>query len=1136
MTKSFSYLTRTEYDQVAQIRALLENGVAVQDLPPIGFQRAVERTAILAALRVPLRVLVASLLIPVIRRELLPEGEIKQRFPAQAVQIAQLTARILYYDPLDAKKRTTLKALHTDKLRRLFAHTYNEPDVALIIAADRMVSLSTLDQMDDAEQQNWAQEIIAVYLPLLEMLGLWDFRRTLGNTSLEIVSPSFYRQLERQVSIYHDRHQSLFRHIHQSVLSLFEEQAIKGAQIAVHDATPISIYQRMERARRRGGKFNTEDVNILVVDIILETVRDCYHTLGLIHNRWRPAHRNAHYADRRFYDYIAAPRFNGYRCLITTVLCEYEQEKPEESTDPHTTARLVEFRIRTVDMEQINTKGYAAAFNAPMAAQNVWWQNKAVRDLVRPGNTDQLKNHTYIGIFTPTGEVITPVRKGCTMVDMAFRIHAHLGPYARRFWVNGKQVGFEYELMHRDLIEIEYDPQFPSIVPEWEQYAVTSVARANIRHFLREMDKSPNKGRQLIDEALERECGIYQMRFSEDRIDVLLTKIAHQYNLPNIDALCVRVLENDISPDEIVTAMIEAELITYVVTESGEPLPANRIQFCRCWMQEREPRKWDRSTRVMPGAPIVGRAMGSDKHAPIIVHRIDCRNAPRDESALPLAWRGTTTPREIAEITITAPPRAYVAGMVLNAVYAVNSEDEQRKLGIHRFNAEMQDGSLFMNLVVDAPTKADLEKLQDGLQAAKRGNYIGDFMMWQLFPGQKLVFAGRSDKRRQNPYTLRQVRDQSMFFGREEEIKQIIECVQQDHTFVVLYGQKRIGKTSLMYQLAENLLPQSCNVLPVLFDSHSISPFSTATFLLGLAEAAMRKLPARLKRWEDRKGLQIRERDLATDPFVRFAAWVKRVEQRLQGTRIIFMIDEFTRAEEECRRGKLDVGFFDGLQYLAGSEDIGIILCVHDSVYHEDSLSWEMFQRGQPIRLRALDRASAARLVKQPLERLYTFDQKIVDEILDLTHCHPYFIQAICQSLITHMAQKADEHITKDDLIRARASVLVTGDHYFSHYRGITDGRSWDTLKILAYITDEDDHLWATSDEIRQGLKKFGHNIEGWAIAKSIGDLLHAGIIEARDVQSQHAAYRIPIGMLRLWLRQVVTHPIISRDIQRKEF
>lgn len=1149
---------QTEYqpsESAAQTAlSLLNAQYSAGQVPDHAYQHSQARARHLSRLGLPEAILAASHLIPALRRELMPLSELVARFGQPVTTLAETTTRLLYHEVADAKRRLPARAQNAERLRRLFACVYGDPEVGVLLAADRMASAERLRTLDPTEQGAWANETIAVHLPLLELLGLWDFRRELGNLSLQIVNPPYSRQFEKHVAQYRLRHQALFERVCDTLGARLKETGLGEGIISLHDSTPISLYQRMERARRRGGKFTPDEASLPVIDVIVPDVSACYLALGIVHHLWRPAHRHGSYADRRFYDYIAAPRYNGYRCLITTVICELEraspQADPEDATEVRAGQRLVEFRIRTAAMEAINMEGVAAALREKASSSarapsgqdqpgSSWWNNDDVRAVVRhaPEPGAQLTQPTQpaqIAIFTPTGEVIYPVRKGSTMVDMAFRIHAQLGPFARRFWANGRQVSYDYVLSHRDLIEIEYDPQFPSLTTDWERIAVTSVARSRIHRYLRDADLTPQKGRARVEQALERECKIFGMRLSEARVDEALGRIAQKYQFPSVDALYLRVMEGEPTADEVVSGIIEAELVQHIEPESGPAWPATRMQLCRCWMQEPEARRHDPATRVLPGAPIVGRVMGTDKAAVLMVHRADCRNAPQDSSAsaVALRWRTTEITREVAELTITAPPRSYVVGMVLRAIYDIHKDDERSGIIIHRVQSEMQEGSLWISLVIDAPSVDDLDKLQESLRAIQRGHYITEFRMWQLFPGQKLAFIGRSDRRRINPYTLRQVRDQSMFFGREAEIRQVIEYVQQGRSFVIVYGQKRIGKTSLLYHLAEHLLPESCNVLTVSFDAHSLAAFTPSAFLLGLADAAMRKLAGQIKHWDNRRGLQLRERDLAVEPYSRFAAWVKRVEERLDGKRILFMVDEFTRAEEECRRGALDRHFFDGLQYLVSSEDIGFILCIHDFVYREDSLSWEMLQRGEPVRLLSLERSAAARLVQQPIERHYRFPPDLVEAILNLTHCHPYFIQAICQALTTHMAQKDDDNITLDDLEQATTAVLVTGDHYFSHYRSLTDAASWDTLKILAFLTD-DDHPWATSDEIREEMRRFGHERDRWAVAKSLNDLLHTEIIEARH--SVPVSYRISVMMFRKWLRKVVTHPIVSRDIQRRE-
>ncbi|MBC7869607.1 MAG: AAA family ATPase, partial [Chitinophagaceae bacterium] len=584
------------------------------------------------------------------------------------------------------------------------------------------------------------------------------------------------------------------------------------------------------------------------------------------------------------------------------------------------------------------------------------------------------------------------------------------------------------------------------------------------------------------------------------------------------------VAEGEILAEELANAMIEDELVGHIVLENGDSWPLDKMQIARTWGHQQG--QSDRHERVMPGEAIVGSLTGKDS---LLIFRQDSTLAPSPDQAIKLHWRTPKIQRESVEISVSAPPRSSSAAKVLQAIYEPGTEGHG--VVLHRFQSEMQDGSLQIHILVDAPLMDAIERLQASLRLLQQNGTITEFKIWQLFPGQKIMIAGKSDKRQQNPYTLRQVRDSSMFFGREEEIARVINCIEKGETFVVLYGQKRIGKTSLLVQL-ETLLPQSRDVLPVLFDAHSISPFEPLPFLLGLADAATRKLDTQLKRADQRRGLRLRRRDLQSDPYGAFAAWVNRAQKQLGDTRLLFMIDEFTRAEEEVKRGKLQENFFDGLQWLAGNQGIGFLLCVHDNVMKYGSHSWGLLQRGQPISLDLLDHDSAVRLVRQPLERLYQIDNEMVDYILNLTNCHPYFINGICLELVARMSRMPYERVSSEDLQSAISAVMRTGDHYFSHYRSRVDEFTWTVLRTLSDLSDTS-FAWVTTDEIRSAMERYGAQLHRWQIADSIGELKRAGFIDARDTAGR-VAYRVTIKLFHIWLRWQTTTPVL-RDLQREK-
>ncbi|HEX2622157.1 MAG TPA: hypothetical protein VHL11_18495, partial [Phototrophicaceae bacterium] len=105
---------------------------------------------------------------------------------------------------------------------------------------------------------------------------------------------------------------------------------------------------------------------------------------------------------------------------------------------------------------------------------------------------------------------------------------------------------------------------------------------------------------------------------------------------------------------------------------------------------------------------------------------------------------------------------------------------------------------------------------------------------------------------------------------------------------------------------------------------------------------------------------------------------------------------------------------------------------------------------------------------------------------------------------------------------------------YFSHFRSRVTDHDWDVIKVIASLCDPDHDMWANSNDIRSTMKRLDYKTEGWRISKSIGDLKHAGLIEARDAGNQ-ATYRIPVGLFQIWLKQVVTSLLVSRDLQRED-
>lgn len=242
------------------------------------------------------------------------------------------------------------------------------------------------------------------------------------------------------------------------------------------------------------------------------------------------------------------------------------------------------------------------------------------------------------------------------------------------------------------------------------------------------------------------------------------------------------------------------------------------------------------------------------------------------------------------------------------------------------------------------------------------------------------------------------------------------------------------------------------------------------------------------------------------------------------------MIDEFTRAEEEFRQGRIDNAFFSGLQWLAGTQHISFFICVHDHIYRQGTQSWGFLQRGHPIYLPTLDKQATTKLIKLPLQSLYQFEPGVIEDILDLTNGHPYFTQAICLELSGHMSKQESTLITQDHLRIAVHAVLRIGSHYFNHFYAHLNDTTLAVLKCLASLSGMDNR-WVERDDIQEAVLalNIGNRLN---ISESIGTLYQYGIIETHVVNNK-VAYRIPIRLFQTWIQIYTSNVLVSQDIRR---
>jgi RelA/SpoT family (p)ppGpp synthetase len=467
--------------------ALLERVLARRrELGDRGAERALQRTRMLAELRLDPSTLIAS------AAALGPAGVLQADEGGEAR--AEILRLIEGVERLAAIHWSALDEESAESLRRMFVAMAADVRVVLITLCDRLEVIRTLRELSDPEQRRRiAIETRDVFAPLANRLGVWQLKWELEDLALRELEPEIYKQLTAALQSTRTERQQWVGEVVQTL----REELGKAGITAKISGRPKHIYSIYNKMRRKEVDFD-QVYDVTAVRVIVESKRDCYAALGLVHELWSPI-------AGEFDDYIARPKHNGYQSLHTAVI------------GPG--GRSLEIQIRTEEMHLFAEYGVAAHWaykegkrDAASASERfnvlrqlVDWHD----DLIDPKEfTDALKTDLFgdqVHVFTPNGDVIA-MPAGATPLDFAYRVHTMVGHRARGALVNGQMVPLTHELQTGDRVEILTKKQ-PEPSRDWLSpqlgYLKTQSARQKIRQWFRAQDRDQAivSGR----EALERE-------------------------------------------------------------------------------------------------------------------------------------------------------------------------------------------------------------------------------------------------------------------------------------------------------------------------------------------------------------------------------------------------------------------------------------------------------------------------------------------------------------------------------------------------------------------------------------------------------------------------------------------------------
>lgn len=497
---------------------------------------------ILAELELDKETIVAGLLHDVVEDTVMTVEEITEEFGAEVALLVDGVTKLgqLAYDADKVE-------VQAENLRKMFLAMAKDIRVILIKLADRLHNMRTLKYMTPEKQKEKARETMDIYAPIAQRLGISKIKIELDDLSLKYLEPEAYYDLVEKVALRKSVRDEYVQQLVGEVKKSIEAAGIK-ADIEGRAKHFFSIYKKMKNQ----GKTIDQIYDLFAIRIIVESVKDCYAALGVIHEMYKPI-------PGRFKDYIAMPKPNMYQSLHTTLIGP--------------TGQPFEIQIRTYEMHRTAEYGIAAHWKYKEASDGKNVQNQEEEKLswlrqILEWQRDMSDNREFMSLlksdldlfsdtvfcFTPTGDVKN-LPNGSTPVDFAYSIHSAVGNKMIGAKVNGKLVPIDYVIQNGDRIEILTSQNSKGPSRDWLNIVKSTQAKNKINQWFRSELKEENivKGKELIAQY----CKTKNINLSDINKPEYQSKILHKYGFHDWNACLATLGHGGLKEGQIVNRMLE---------------------------------------------------------------------------------------------------------------------------------------------------------------------------------------------------------------------------------------------------------------------------------------------------------------------------------------------------------------------------------------------------------------------------------------------------------------------------------------------------------------------------------------------------------------------------------------------------
>lgn len=608
---------------------------------------------------------------------------------------------------------TSEQEQQVENYRKMFLAMGKDIRVILIKLADRLHNMRTLKYLTRDRQIANARETMDLYAPLANRLGMYSLKWELEDLSFKYLYPEDYRELVEGIDKKREERLKFIDQIMQEIKVELKKQKIV-AEITGRAKHLYSIYRKMQR----DNKTLDQIYDLFALRIIVNSVKDCYAALGVVHELYNPM-------PGRFKDYISVPKPNMYQSLHTTLI------------GPKGTP--FEVQIRTWDMHRIAEYGIAAHWaykeasflggkkaNVTVEEDKLSWLRETLewqKDMQDPQEflntlkTELFEDEVYV--FTPKGKILV-LPNGATPIDFAYAIHAEIGNHMTGCKINSKMMPIVTKLKNGDIVEIVTSDKSKGPSRDWLKFIKSSTAKTRIQQWFKKNEREANiaKGKDALEREVKRIGMSYQELFKPEFVEVTVNR----YKFNSLDDMYASVGFGTITAGKIVSRVleeyrkvnkeenIEEKIEELKKTKEDKPSSSGIIVkgIDNCLV------RLSKCCNPVPGDEIVGYIT---KGRGVSVHRKDCKNVKdlfeEENRMIDVSWYTDEPSSYNVDIVMFSNDREGLLADIISTVteekaplMAVNSKVSKERIVITELTIEVNNIAQ-LNSVLKALRKID---------------------------------------------------------------------------------------------------------------------------------------------------------------------------------------------------------------------------------------------------------------------------------------------------------------------------------------------------------------------------------------------------------------------------------------------